>query len=45
MNGNKRIDGKNAILIVEGNNITVIYKNAFGEISSKVSKTGSILSL
>ena len=38
MNGNKRIDGKNAILIVEGNNITVIYKNAFGEISSKVSK-------
>ena len=35
---NKRIDGKNAVLIVEGNNIQIIYKNAFGELSSRESK-------
>jgi hypothetical protein len=35
---NKRIDGKNAVLLSDGNNITVIYKTAFGEISAKASK-------
>jgi hypothetical protein len=38
MNNSKRIDGKNAVLNIEGNNICIIYKNAFGELSTKSTK-------
>ena len=38
MSISKRIDGKNAVLIIDSNDISVIYKNAFGEVSNKNSK-------
>ena len=39
MNNNYRtVDGKNAVLILDGNNISVVYKNAFGTIIEGHSK-------
>ncbi len=39
MNNNFRtVDGKNAVLILDGNNISIVYKNAFGTIIEGHSK-------
>ncbi len=38
MNNIKKIDGKNAVIFIDNKDISVIYKNVFGELSTKESR-------
>ena len=38
MNNAKKIDGKNGVIFFYDNNISIVYKNVFGELSTKESK-------